>query len=172
MSDGQEANPIKRGAWFARKLIAEPPADPPPNVPELSEDTSHLSLRARLEQHRNQKGCIKCHQGIDPWGIPFEEISADGLYSKKSQPEDIRTTLPDGAIVTGVKELKLHLSTKRMDQVAFSFLKHLALYATGRNLSYNEIEFLRESAVEFQDTNYRARDLVEFVVLSPIFLQK
>ena len=25
LSDGQEANPVKRGAWFARKIIAEPP---------------------------------------------------------------------------------------------------------------------------------------------------
>ena len=30
LSDGKEANPVKRGAWFARKIIAEPPADPPP----------------------------------------------------------------------------------------------------------------------------------------------
>ena len=35
LSDGRESNPVKRGAWLARKIIAEPPADPPPNVPAL-----------------------------------------------------------------------------------------------------------------------------------------
>ena len=33
LSDGRESNPVKRGAWLARKIIAEPPDDPPPNVP-------------------------------------------------------------------------------------------------------------------------------------------
>ena len=38
LSDGRESNPVKRGAWLARKIIAEPPDDPPPNVPALKED--------------------------------------------------------------------------------------------------------------------------------------
>ncbi|MCP3696866.1 MAG: DUF1592 domain-containing protein, partial [Planctomycetaceae bacterium] len=61
LSDGRESNPIKRGAWLARKIIAEPPDDPPPNVPDLAEIDAKLSLRERLERHRNQKGCVKCH---------------------------------------------------------------------------------------------------------------
>ncbi|MFN7841685.1 MAG: DUF1592 domain-containing protein, partial [Pirellula sp.] len=68
LSDGREANPVKRGAWFARRIIAEPPDDPPPNVPKL-EDLTNLTLRHRLDQHRNVKGCLKCHMGIDPWGL-------------------------------------------------------------------------------------------------------
>ena len=34
LSDGRESNPVKRGAWLARKIIAEPPDPPPPNVPD------------------------------------------------------------------------------------------------------------------------------------------
>ena len=40
-----------RGAWLARRIIAEPPDDPPPNVPALKEETQELSLRERLEMH-------------------------------------------------------------------------------------------------------------------------
>ena len=54
LSDGRESNPVKRGAWLARKIIAEPPDDPPPNVPALKEDEKGLTLRQRLEQHRNR----------------------------------------------------------------------------------------------------------------------
>ena len=57
----------------------------------------------RLERHRNQEGCVKCHSGIDPWGLPFEEYDAGGLLKKG--PVDARSKLPDGAVVTNLKGL-------------------------------------------------------------------
>ncbi len=78
LSDGRQANPIKRGAWLARRVLAEPPDDPPPNVPNLKQETEHLPLRERLVQHRNQPGCAQCHAKIDPYGIPLEEFDAGG----------------------------------------------------------------------------------------------
>ena len=65
LSDGREPNAIKRGAWLARKIISEPPADPPPNVPGIEELDPTLPLRDRLALHRNHKGCSGCHAGID-----------------------------------------------------------------------------------------------------------
>ena len=62
---------------MARKIIAEPPEPPPPNVPDLGKETKGKTLRERLEQHRSQEGCAQCHQKIDPWGLPFEEFDAD-----------------------------------------------------------------------------------------------
>ncbi len=82
LSDGRESNPVKRGAWLARRIIAEPPDDPPPNVPALKEETKSLSLRERLERHRNQPGCAQCHAKIDPWGVPFEELDAGGRLKR------------------------------------------------------------------------------------------
>ena len=38
-------------------------------------------------------------------------------------------------------DLKRYLREDRIDQVAFSVLKHLATYATGRTLTYNELDF-------------------------------
>ncbi|MBC7924284.1 MAG: DUF1592 domain-containing protein, partial [Bryobacteraceae bacterium] len=78
LSDGRESNPVKRGAWVARKIIAEPPADPPPNVPALTADEKGLTLRQRLEQHRSVPACMQCHLKIDPWGVAFEEYDAGG----------------------------------------------------------------------------------------------
>lgn len=171
LSDGRESNPVKRGAWLARKIIAEPPDDPPPNVPDLPEDDGEeLTLRERLEQHRNQKGCMKCHEGIDPWGLPLEEYDAGGLLKK--QPVDGSTTLPDKTAIKDTASLKEYLATDRIDQVAFSFLKHLATYATGRDLSYNEIEFLREAGLQLKADGYRMQDMLQFVVSSNLFLKK
>ena len=119
LSDGSESNPVKRGAWLARKIIAEPPEPPPPNVPELSDDDEAKSLRERLEMHRNQKGCMACHQKIDPWGLPLEQFNAGGLL--KQQKVDAGSMLPDGREISSTNELKQYLAEDRIDQVAYSF---------------------------------------------------
>ena len=160
------------GAWLARKIIAEPPEPPPPNVPDLSEDDKEkLTLRQRLERHRNQKGCAKCHAGIDPWGLPFEQFDAGGLF-RDDKSHDPQSTLPDKTEIADARALKTYLAEDRIDAVAFSFLKHLSTYATGRTLSYNELEFLREQAVELKKTDYRVLDAFRIVINSPVFLEK
>lgn len=170
LSDGRESNPVKRGAWLARKIVAEPPADPPPNVPALK-DTAGLTLRQRIEQHRSVPACQQCHLKIDPWGVPFEDYDAGGR--RKKEPQDSKSLLPDHAEVFGVDGLKKHLSEDRMDQVAFSVLKHLATYASGRSLTYNELHELRTTGVrDLKASDYRMKDMVRYVVKSPMFLQK
>lgn len=169
LSDGREPNPVKRGAWLARKIIAEPPDDPPPNVPALKESKAK-SLRERLEEHRNQPGCAQCHSKIDPWGVPFEQFDAGGLFKKGKV--DARSTLPDKTEIADFAALQKHLATDRMDQVAFSVLKHLTVYATGRNLTHSELESLRTDAVSLKPNEYRMQDLIRSVVKSKAFLEK
>ena len=129
-----------------------------------------MTLRQKIERHRNQKGCVKCHSGIDPWGIPFEQFDAGGLLKKIAV--DARSTLPDETEVADLGELKSYLVSQRIDQVAFSFLKHLASYAIGRSLTFNEIEFLKEKGIELKSGGYRMQDMIRFVVKSKMFLEK
>ncbi|MSR54396.1 MAG: DUF1592 domain-containing protein [Gemmataceae bacterium] len=170
LSDGRESNPVKRGAWLARRIIAEPPDDPPPNVPALTEDTKKLSLRERLEKHRNQAGCAQCHAKIDPWGVPFEEFDAGGLF--KTAKVDARSRLPDKTEVADFAALQKYLAEDRIDQVAFSVLKHLAIYATGCNLTYSELEFMRKDGLRLKSDGYRMRDMIRYVISSKMFLEK
>ena len=53
----------------------------------------------------------------------FEEFDAGGRL--KRQSVDARSTLPDKTEVAGVDDLKRYLAEDRIDQVAFSVLKHL-----------------------------------------------
>ncbi|HEY1191744.1 MAG TPA: DUF1592 domain-containing protein [Gemmata sp.] len=170
LSDGRESNPVKRGAWVARKIVAEPPDDPPPNVPTLKEDTTALTLRERLERHRNQPGCAQCHSKVDPWGVPLEEFDAGGRA--KGTKVDARSTLPDKTELADFAGLRKYLADDRMDQVAFSVLKHLTIYATGRSLTYSELEFLRKDGSRLKANGYRMQDLVWYVVNSKMFLEK
>ena len=171
LSDGNQSNPVKRGAWLARKIIAEPPDPPPPNVPDLARAEEAKTLRERLQQHRNQEGCSQCHRKIDPWGLPLERFDAAGLLKKEEV--DARSTLPDKTEIADFNALRRYLTHDRIDQVAFSFLKHLASYATGRRLTFNEIEYLkREGRKALGPQGYRMKDCVRFVVESPMFLEK
>jgi hypothetical protein len=171
LSDGRESNPVKRGAWLARKIVSEPPSDPPPNVPALKDDPAlKLTLRQRIERHRTQPGCVQCHLKIDPWGVALEEFDAGGRLKK--EPADARSTLPDKAEVAGIYDLKRHLAEDRLDQVAFSFLKHLAIYANGRSLTYGELDFLKKDALRLKESGYRMQDMFRYVVTSKFFLEK
>ncbi len=170
LSDGRESNPVKRGAWLARKIIAEPPNDPPPNVPPLKENTKNLTLRERLEQHRSAPACMQCHSKIDPWGVALEQFDAGGRL--KLTPVDARSTLPDQTKVSGIDDLRKYLTEDRMDQVAFSVLKHLEIYASGRSLTYNELNFLRQDELKLKAGGYRMRDMIQYVVNSKVFLEK
>ncbi len=170
LSDGRESNPVKRGAWLARKIIAEPPPPPPPNVPALSEEAGEFTLRQRLEQHRNHPGCQGCHAKIDPWGVALEEYDAGGRL--KAGKIDARSTLPDKTEVNGLQDLRRYLGEDRIDQVAYSFLKHLATYGTGRNLTYSEQNSLKRDALKLKASGYRMKDMVQFVANSKLFLEK
>ncbi len=85
---------------------------------------------------------------------------------------DARSKLPDGTEVASFGELRRYLAGQRLDQVAFSVLVHLTTYANGRSLSYHEMEFLKRDAVKLRTDGYRMRDMVQYVVASPMFLEK
>jgi hypothetical protein len=171
LSNGREPNPIKRGAWLARRIIAEPPADPPPNVPQLPESAdSSLTLRQKLEAHRDQPGCAKCHSGIDPWGLPFEQYDASGR--RRTDPVDAASALPDGTAVDGVDSLKQYLATDRVDQITFNLIKHLATWANGRSLAWTELELLQTYSRQLTPTHRTCRRILHDLIDSPLFLTK
>jgi hypothetical protein len=114
---------------------------------------------------------MQCHLKIDPWGVPFEDYDAGGR--RKKEQVDSKSVLPDQTEVAGVDGLKQYLADDRLDQVAFSVLKHLGTYAAGRSLTYNELHELRTNGVkELRANGYRMKDMVRYVAKSPIFLQK
>ena len=102
--------------------------------------------------------------------MAFEEFDAGGRL--KQQPVDAHSTLPDNTEVSGVNDLKRYLSQDRIDQVAFSVLKHLATYATGRSLTYNELNDLKQDGLKLKASGYRMKDMIRFVVNSKLFLEK
>ena len=58
-SDGEQSHPIRRAVWLLDRFLGDPPAPPPPDVPEL-EDTN--------PKHKNSTNpnpfCQKCWRGL------------------------------------------------------------------------------------------------------------
>jgi hypothetical protein len=61
---------------------------------------------------------------------------------------------------------------ERADQVAFSFAKHLAIYACGRGLTYNETLWLRENLGQHKESGYRTVDILRWIIHSDLFDKK
>ena len=96
-------SPVLRGAWIQERLLGSPPPAPPADVPELVENKrgeAPRTLRARLEQHRENPTCYSCHGVMDPLGFALENFSAVGQFRTHDPdtrtPIDASGTLPDG----------------------------------------------------------------------------
>jgi len=169
LSDGREPNPVKRGAWFARSIVGRPPADPPPNVPKL-DDLAKLPLRERLEVHRSATGCAQCHEGIDPWGLPFEAFDAAGL--PRTDPFDASARLPDGTAVADFAGFRDHVRTTLLDDVVAEFLRRLVTYGCGRPPSGADLVRLRQTAVALRARGAGVRDALHAAIADESFLSK
>ena len=185
-SDGEDAHAVNRGVWLRGRLLGDPPRDPPPEVPALSDldeqnpDTLGLSTKERLAIHR--KGiCLDCHADIDSWGIPMESYDATG----KLRDKVLRLT-PDhkikrrilrvfdesearGSPVHGMKELQTLLREKHAKDFAWGFSSSMLSFALGRPLSYKEDEEVAYLARQFAEGDYQMSQLIDEIVRLPAF---
>ena len=185
-SSGSDSHLIKRAVFIRDKLLDDPPAPPPPNVPELTATDpkfAELSIRDQLKLHNEDAACMDCHRGIDPWGQALEELGAIGewrthsvrrLPNKKTIriPVESAGELPGGHQINGVVELKNHLLTVEKEAFARAFVVKLLSYALGRSLEFVDQKAIDEITAEFLKNDLRVRDLVKSIATSELFLTK
>lgn len=183
-SDGVDSHPIRRGAWLLDRLLNTPAPPPPPNVPEIDAadpDFRGLSLKERIELHRQPGACQSCHRKIDPWGIAFENFDATGRWREeiqinghgksKSKRVDAAVQLPDGRRINGVRELKRYLREERSEQFARALAHHMLTYALGRSLDYADRQQLDAIHNRFAAADHQLKELVLAIVDSDTFRQ-
>ena len=120
-SDGKDSHPLKRGIWMLKSLLNDPPPPPPPAVPTIDladPEIAKMTIKQRIENHRNQPACYSCHAKIDPWGIAFENFDAVGRWRTEIQgkPVDATSVLVNGQKLDGIDALKRFLLEHRQDQ--------------------------------------------------------
>ena len=175
-SHPQRTSPVLRGKWILETLIGEPTPPPPPNVPELEEDstsTVSLSLRERLEIHRENPTCATCHDRIDPLGFSLENYDVLGRWREEDDghPIDASATLPDGTEFEGPEELK-QLLLERKDQIVRHLTKKMLGYALARGLTYEDYCSVENIVEDLREQGYESHALLMGIINSVPFRYK
>lgn len=184
-STGEDSHAILRGVWIRKRLLDDPPAPPPPNVPNLDQqnrDIASLPLKEQLKEHRENEACARCHRGIDPWGIALEEFDAVGLLRDKIQRKsgkkmlkfdvDAKATLPGGHEVNGLGDLKKYLLNDKREQFARTLVSRMLAYSLGRSLELSDHETVDSITAQFIKNDYKLQSLIQLIVTSDAFGSK
>jgi len=82
-----ETDPIHRGKWVQEKLLAGTVPDVPITVDAVIPEDPHSTLRQRLEAKTSEQYCWKCHQKMNPLGLPFEIYDDFGRFRTEERLE-------------------------------------------------------------------------------------
>ena len=178
-SDGADTHPILRAVWIRERLLDDPPAPPPPDVPDISKSVPNfekLSVRDQLAAHSQKESCADCHRGLDPWGIALEHYSPLGQWRERTKRTkktvSAETVLPGDHAIDGVAELQKFLLSNRKDQFARALVTKLATYALGRSLVLKDEPMLNDLNDRFRKNDHRLIPLMQSIVTSQEFLSR
>jgi hypothetical protein len=174
-SYGDRTSPVLRGAWVLEKLMGTPPTPPPPDTAtDLSQKSGEQprTVRARLEQHRENATCRTCHGVIDPIGLALENFDAIGRYrtmdGEAKAPIDAGTVLPTGVAISGAADLRAQLAV-RPEVFARTVTERLMMYAVNRHLEYFDMPQVRAIVRAAAKENYKLSSIVMGIVNSDAF---
>jgi len=149
-SHAERTSPVARGKWVLETLLGVQPAPPPSNEPPLErtdavKDGHVLSGRERLEAHRADPACAKCHELTDPLGIALESYDVTGTsrINDAGAPIDSHATAFDGAALMGPGDLRA-LLFRHQDAFIATFTERLLSYALGRPVEYYDMPTIRD----------------------------
>ena len=169
-------SPVKRGEFVLKHLLCETVTPPPPDVIGIPDDVDPnqmLTMRQRMEQHRNNDMCIGCHVEMDQLGFGLETYDAIGRF-RTTEPNglavDSSGELPDGTRFSGALELATVLSADA--RVSHCVTRNLMTFALGRSLDYRDMPAVRSIVREAADDDYRFEALVLGIVSSEAYRKR
>jgi hypothetical protein len=195
-ADGTKTSPVLRGKWVLERILGQPPAPPPADIPAIEPDIrGATTIRRQLDQHRNTEVCATCHRHIDPPGFALETFDVIGgwrdFYRGTVERRDARVELanypgrqiirgldvekggrtPDGRAFKDIDDYKQILLADK-DQLARNLAEKLLIYATGAVIQFADREVVEDLVARSRAQNYGFRSLIHEVVQSRLFLNK
>lgn len=160
---------IRRGVWILDTVFNRHPPAPKVAVADIDEqsDSGELTLREKVERHRENEACAVCHNRIDPPGFALENFDAIGRWREHDGGEVIDSSgeLPGvGTFRTPIEFRSLLLSQKR--RFVQGFVEHLLSYALGRKLEYFDVSFVERIVDKAMLENCRISTVVAEIVKS------
>ena len=165
-------SPVMRGKWILTNLLGTPPPDPPPDVPELPEETTPtgkvLTMRERNVAHRTNPVCASCHGIMEPLGFALGNFDFVGRWRNVDQtftPIDASGVLLDGTKFDGVQGFRQALLNQPAGFMT-TMTEKLLTYALGRGLEYYDMPAIRQIVRETAHEDGRFSSLVWGIVNS------
>ncbi len=195
-ADGTRTSPVLRGKWVLEKILGQPPAPPPADVPSIEPDIrGATTIRQQLDKHRSIASCASCHVHIDPPGFALETFDPIGGYREfyRAATGDRKKILPaifsgrpifrgpdvekggvthDGKTFRDIDEYKQVLLAHHKDQIARNLIEKVMIYATGADIQFADREIVEQILDRLKTKNYGFRTLVHEVVQSRVFMCK
>ncbi len=184
LTDGLRTLPVRRAAYVLDALWNDPPKPPPPNAGDLPDvKGKNLTVRQRLEQHRDSLMCASCHARIDPFGMALENYDAIGAWRErqtgdglrgdaKSPPLDVSGELPGKRAFSNLAEYKRALLAEK-ERFLHGFTEKMLTYALNRPVSrVADRETIAEVVRKLEAESYRLPALIAAIVASEAFRTK
>lgn len=176
-SDAMDNHAIHRGKWIRERLLGGAVPDVPITVDAMLPDEPGETLRHRMRVTREEY-CWKCHQKMDPLGLPFEMYNHLGLYRKVEhrKPVDASGEIIDSGDpeLDGPVENALELIERlaKSDRVTQVFVRHAFRFWIGRNETMNDAPVLQEAYKAYEDNDGSMKALLESLLTSDAFLYR
>ncbi len=165
-------SPTIRGNWILKNILGIPAAPPPPDIPALPEKTqsTNVSIRERLAEHRANPACASCHDLMDPVGFALETFDATGRQRMFDQglPIDSKGTLPDGSKISGAAELTAGI-LQRPEMFVGTLTDKLLTFALGRGTTAADAPAIRKIVQDAADKDYCFSSLITGIATSTPF---
>ncbi|MBX9585408.1 MAG: DUF1592 domain-containing protein [Gemmataceae bacterium] len=164
-------SPVLRGRWVLEELLGAEVPPPPPDVPVLNErrkDADNLTLRQKLEEHRDKAECAACHARMDPLGFGLENFDPLGRWRTEQggKPLDTTGVLPTGEAFSGPAELKKLLLEKRRPDFLRNLSRRALGYALGREIKGADLRVVRDCVRALEEGGFRSTRLLEAIAVS------
>jgi hypothetical protein len=147
-----DARTIKRGVFWARKVMCMALEPPPKDLHAELYENEGTTERIRIEQSTRAKACIGCHKIINPFGFMLENYDALGRWRTldNGQPIDARIDIDflgeAGITAAGPVEALRALTTSHKFKQCF--VRQMFRYYMGRNEEAGDDPVLRRMFLE------------------------
>ncbi|QGJ68632.1 Hypothetical protein PBC10988_2930 [Planctomycetales bacterium 10988] len=175
-SDNEKNQAIQRGRWIWMKLLGGTVPDTPIGVDAKLPTDPHLTLREKMHVTKEQN-CWRCHQRMDPLGLPLEQFDDFGRYREEELNRPVETTGTiaigdsdiDGPVKDPYEMLNRLANSERVEQV---FVRHAFRYFLGRNETLDDAPTLIDAHRAYQQSGGSMKALVTSLLTSDSFLYR
>lgn len=178
-------DPVRRGKWIRERLLAGTIPEIPITVDASIPEDPHKSLRERFTKITNDKYCWRCHERMNPLGMPFESFDDFGRHRNSTEllhgkggkkPVDSTGSLSGTGLESldgPVKDpLELLQRIAESDRARQSFVRHAFRYWMGRNESLTDSQTLIAADRAYLDAGGSFRAMVISLLTSDSFLYR